>query len=181
MYCKTNQKARVTYNFKNIPERTYETDKSPISVSGYYSPNNRQWNEGPVHDFRIFPTPDYSYGPNYEGISHWECGSFDFWRNPNSHDPDKLTGPGIDITTLIINPNVKCPKPLTVTERCYIEVKSGGIIIFQDQGECPVNFRVTCGDCPEGTIRCEQPGYPGYCCLPCQPIAQKINNLAARL
>lgn len=45
----------------------------------------------------------------------------------------------------------------------------------------PSDFKVICGDCPEGTIRCEQPGYPGYCCLPCKPIAERINNLAARI
>lgn len=53
--------------------------------------------------------------------------------------------------------------------------------IFSDYGDAPASFSVACEGCPEGTIRCEQSGYPGYCCLPCDPIAQRINNLAARI
>lgn len=62
-----------------------------------------------------------------------------------------------------------------------IIVSHQGQEIFSDYGEAPGTFSVACEGCPEGTIRCEQPGYPGYCCLPCDPIAQRINNLAARI
>lgn len=66
--------------------------------------------------------------------------------------------------------------------RCVITVKHQGNTIFTAQGEEPCNFSVACDDdCPPDHIRCEQPRYPGYCCLPCQPIAQRINNLAARI
>ncbi|QLE55662.1 hypothetical protein [Nostoc sp. TCL26-01] len=41
---------------------------------------------------------------------------------------------------------------------------------------------VTCDDdCKPGEIKCEHPGYPGFCCIPCQATASKINNLAARV
>lgn len=76
------------------------------------------------------------------------------------------------------NPTKKCGN---IDSYCEIHIKYNDQVIFQDRGLYPINFDVQCGDCPEGTIRCEQPGYPGYCCLPCDPIAQRINNLAARL
>ncbi|MUL39341.1 hypothetical protein [Gloeocapsopsis dulcis] len=53
--------------------------------------------------------------------------------------------------------------------------------IFSDFGEAPGKFSVACEGCPEGTIRCNAPGYPGYCCIPCKKVAARINNLAARI
>lgn len=43
-------------------------------------------------------------------------------------------------------------------------------------------YLIACGDeCPPGHIKCKHNGYPGYCCIPCQSTADKINNLANKL
>lgn len=60
---------------------------------------------------------------------------------------------------------------------CKLEIKYNGTTIFSDIGSCPCTFTVQCEDCPEGTVRCECPGYPGYCCLPCQPIILEIKSI----
>ncbi|MBE9191440.1 hypothetical protein IQ230_14000 [Gloeocapsopsis crepidinum LEGE 06123] len=63
---------------------------------------------------------------------------------------------------------------LTVTDSQGIKYKVTG-------KEKPT-YNVACdGDCPEGTIRCKSKGYPGYCCIPCKEVANRINNLAARI
>ena len=64
---------------------------------------------------------------------------------------------------------------------CEMTVKHNDVIIFKDQGECPCTFTVQCGDCPEGTIRCDSPGYPGYCCIPCAELAQRVDAMTRRL
>lgn len=56
--------------------------------------------------------------------------------------------------------------------------------LFEDSkmGNSPPTYEVACGDgCPPGYIKCEHPKYPGYCCIPCQGTASKINNLAAKV
>lgn len=52
---------------------------------------------------------------------------------------------------------------------------------FKDYGLNMPTFKVSCGDCPEGTKRCESSGYPGFCCIPCDEIATRINRLISRI
>jgi hypothetical protein len=67
--------------------------------------------------------------------------------------------------------NDNCGDPLPT---CKIIVSYRGTTIFTDKGKCPCTFDVQCEDCPEGTIKCPNIGYPGYCCLPCVPTANSI-------
>lgn len=60
---------------------------------------------------------------------------------------------------------------------CEMQVINDGRIIFSDQGQCPCEFSIQCGDCPSGTTRCECSGYPGYCCLPCNEIVREIKAI----
>ncbi len=192
-YCKLGEKATVNYSFKGV-EKTFTT-KGAIEVQTYtkrinagvgfstlgfavsfYSPNNRNNPEFIVYDYFLFPVPNgeqFYPGQNYVGFCPWFCGEFDFRKNPDGSP----NGPGANSATVTINPSKKCPMPLTAN-RCSIEVKHNGIIIFQDQGECPVNFEVVCGEnCPPDTVKCRKSGYPGYCCLPCQPTKQSIISI----
>ncbi|MBE9191400.1 hypothetical protein IQ230_13800 [Gloeocapsopsis crepidinum LEGE 06123] len=190
MYCSGHNKAIVTYKLGSTAKQVYETDKTPIEVTAYqkrvaatnsfknegfginfYSPNNRNWVTWIVHDYAFYPIENYAY----PAISPWFCDRFDFNRNSSTKE---LSGPSIALDTLTILPDLKCPNPLT--SRCYIEIKHKGLIIFQDQGDCPATFTVQCGDCPEDTIRCKCKEYPGYCCLPCKDVAGKINNIVVR-
>lgn len=64
---------------------------------------------------------------------------------------------------------------------CELQIIKDGKTIFVDQGECPCEFSVQCGDCPPGTTRCVCTGYPGYCCLPCKPIADEIKAITNQI
>ncbi len=65
---------------------------------------------------------------------------------------------------------------------CIIKVLHKGQVIFADKGKCPITFSVACGDeCPEGTTKCLKSDYPGYCCLPCAPIAAEIKAIASQI
>lgn len=70
----------------------------------------------------------------------------------------------------------------SLSENCQFSISdSTGQIYNKRFRTCP-NYEVSCGDeCPPNHIRCKTTSYPGYCCLPCQPIARQINNLAARI
>lgn len=188
-YCKQGEKATVVYSFNNGNENRFVTENTPIDVATYqkrinttsnyneegytlnfYSPNNRITQDYTIRDHIIFQVIDTT-GKLLTAISWINCDAFDFHRRADG----ELSGPDIDTSTLIYKPEIKCPKPLT--NKCSIEVKHKGIIIFQDQGDCPVGFSVICGDCPEGTFKCNATGYPGYCCLPCEPIASSIKTI----
>lgn len=60
---------------------------------------------------------------------------------------------------------------------CELQVINNGQIIHIDQGICPCTFSVSCGDCPEGTMRCECAGYPGFCCIPCNELKSGIRSI----
>lgn len=65
---------------------------------------------------------------------------------------------------------------------CIIKVLHKGQVVFADRGKCPITFSVACGDeCPEGTTKCLKSDYPGYCCLPCAPIAAEIKAIASQI
>lgn len=193
-YCSAGDKAVIKYKLGN-KERTFEIEKTPIEINVYqkpvvatenfspegftlrfYSPNNRNWIEGQFKDFLIYPSSNNSYGTNYAGIALRNCVSDDI-----SKSEGKPIGPGVDITTITIDFTQKCPIQYQGKNRCYIEVKYNDLIIFVDQGDCPASFEVQCGDCPEGTIRCDSPKYPGYCCIPCAELAQRVNAMIRRL
>lgn len=61
---------------------------------------------------------------------------------------------------------------------CRIDISFDDRVIFSDVGECPVTIKNFCDDCPDGTTRCACPGYPGFCCLPCEPTAAEIKSIA---
>lgn len=43
-------------------------------------------------------------------------------------------------------------------------------------------YQVSCDDdCPEGSHKCKHDKYPGYCCVPCKEVAQRINNIAKKV
>lgn len=64
-----------------------------------------------------------------------------------------------------------------------IKIFSGNTLLFEDRGVGPCTFTVTCGRnrCPQGFVECSCSTPPGYCCIPCQSTAQRINNLTNRL
>jgi uncharacterized Zn-binding protein involved in type VI secretion len=71
----------------------------------------------------------------------------------------------------------------------YIIYFGGTLKITDSKGEIfakayskKPQYTVACdNECPSGHIRCQTVKYPGYCCIPCKKIAQRINNLATRI
>ncbi|MEY2859283.1 MAG: hypothetical protein RLZZ74_3596, partial [Cyanobacteriota bacterium] len=111
------------------------------------------------------------YGTRMIEFLPLRCGNDTFDEAGVVGDPD----------TLVIDSTIKCP--IAGKDRCAIQVfnTKSGELIFQDQGDCPCVFEVQCGNCPDEHIECKANHYPGYCCIPCESISQKIHNLANRI
>lgn len=191
-YCKKDEEAFVIYKLGNKEER-FKSYKTPIKINTYekhlestknfnrngygltfYSTNNRAWfYDLIVVDYIII---DYGEGESKEFryALYWtECQDV-----ANNYINKRSLN--FDPATFSINQSKKCFQPVE-GGRCYIEVLHQDSIVFTDQGDCPCTFTVQCGDCPEGTIRCDSSGYPGYCCIPCAELAQRVNAMTRRL
>lgn len=71
-----------------------------------------------------------------------------------------------------------CTPPDEDSGKCVITVKnaSGGTV-YTKTDECPINYKVRCGDnCAEGEIRCQSNQYPGYCCIDCGDLARNLRG-----
>lgn len=183
MYCNKDDRPIIKYKFGTGGQRYFKSNVSPINIitksspipntdsynnEGYqisfYSPNNFRTLEYILLDYKLKTLPDgLGYGINDREILMIQCGESAF--------PE--TGPVCDINTIVKNQNIKCP---TATEnRCSIQIfniENG--LIFQDQGDCPVDFEVQCGNCPDGYIECQTSTYPGYCCISCDEVKNEI-------
>jgi hypothetical protein len=58
---------------------------------------------------------------------------------------------------------------------------STGAIIFDDNTiDC--DWDVKCEEgCPEGTHKCTHNKFPGYCCVSCQEVGDRLKNIASQL
>lgn len=185
-YCELGNKPTVKYSFKGGKERSFKTDLAPIEVISKESPveANDSFNNDGYH-FTVYSTNNFRNFSNFcrahrfvdkggtDPMWRWEleiigCGGTKWERTVN-----------VNPSTFVIDSTRKCPG--TQKLRCSIIVKHQGQPIFQDQGDCPVSFSVQCGNCPDGQIECKKAEYPGYCCIPCQGTAQKINNIGNKI
>ncbi|PAX52853.1 hypothetical protein [Brunnivagina elsteri] len=191
-YCLEGDKPIVKYKFGTGEYRKFKAETSPITIISkteaipntgaysnlgyqvlYYSVNNLRTEGEAVLDYRLRSDPllIQIYGSNAREINLWRCGETD-WDTGWS---------GCDITTLVIDPNIKCP--IAGKQRCAIQIfnAENNNLIFQDQGDCPCVFEVQCGNCPDEHIECKVSHYPGYCCVPCASTSNSIHNLANRI
>lgn len=182
--CEQGQKPIVKYKFGEGGFRQFKTDIAPIDIvaktypipntenygnQGYqirfYSPNNFATLEYTVLDYKLKMIPsELGYGVNDRELIVIQCDQTTF--------PE--TGVACDITTIVKDVNIKC---LSATKnRCSIQLfdTTSGKLIFQDQGDCPIEFKVQCGNCPDDSIECKTSGYPGYCCIPCNELKNEI-------
>jgi len=189
-YCKAGDKPTIDYQFNNGSKRVYKSDFAPIDVTVKEAPKyidaDKYDNEGfqinyvitdrnqprstivIAYDVKLFP----EFG-GYWGLIRVPCGG-------NPAILSTFTG-GVAIypDSITVDKSVKCP--VASNKKCTIEVKHKGIIIYSDQGNCPCNFTIKCGNCNDNEQECKSNKYPGYCCIPCQGTASKINNLAAKV
>lgn len=190
MVCQSGDSPTVEYKFGNGSLRRYKTELAPIEVQSKLAPvegSNNFSNDGfefsfvpggsggvrstgIIRDYRLFESiaARVNFGENFSGIEFIGCGQTRFGNTTSC-----------DVTSFIINTSKKCPSPQI--QRCSIEIKHKGIIIFQDQGDCPCIFQIQCGKCPEGSIECSKPTYPGYCCLSCSEIKSEIKSMTLAL
>lgn len=229
-YCSTNEKAIVSYSFKDGIKKNYETTRSPIQVvvnqipipasayddkGGYcnaviyrvdfilitttttrtYQNKYSATVYGPVLDVRgLTYDPTKSSSPGYQILCR---GLVTFV--PGTTTPNNLPYPDIRwyvqgvsaggygyIRTEVDSKSVvitrldqlqdNCKKPPYLL--CELTITLANRTRFVDSGECPCNFTVQCGDCPEGTLRCDCPSDPrGYCCLPCTETITSISSI----
>lgn len=208
MNCQKGEKATVTYKFSNSVKRNYITENTPITVTTrqsdlenfeggqcpitYLVKYRSIDNSGTTGEIRYAsvkgPITAITTGHLPSGVAHpfeseWQI------RLACSGGANYVNG--VEIIRVIytlygygellsIEPEPpyldNCGEP---EKQCEILVyNSSNSIIFSDRGKCPVTYSITCGDCPEGTIKCDAPGYPGYCCLPCKEIAEEVKAIA---
>jgi hypothetical protein len=202
MVCSVGDKPIVKYRFNNGVERIYQSQFAPIEIvtqttpveansvynrEGYgltVSAVNGSINNLPVvaHELiQVPPAPGSVFPSGGTFLRYMRCGEITWRRYDPCTDPfhiasgcwnmDYNMNPG----TFSINPNTKCPS--ANLERCSLIVKYNGLILHQDQGNCPVTYEVVCGNCPEGQEEHKINTYPGYCCFDCAGMKQEITSL----
>ncbi|RUT08427.1 hypothetical protein DSM106972_015950 [Dulcicalothrix desertica PCC 7102] len=185
-YCSEGDKPIVKYSFNGV-EKKFKSPKSPITIETketpiegsdsyqaegftitFYSPNNSRFVEATVLDYKVFK--EEIDGILYNSIKWKNCGETSFQSSVE-----------IDPQTLTIDATKKCPIDQQGKVRCSIIIRHQDLIIFQDQGQCPLIYSVQCGNCASGEIECKSNTYPGYCCISCQGTSQRIKNLSNKI
>ncbi|MEH2145296.1 hypothetical protein [Nostoc sp.] len=184
--CSPGDKPTVTYQFGSGGKRVYKSDYAPIEVITkqqpisttenynregykvtYSSPNNGIYLSVIVKDYYFSYASTYMGHP---GMQVLRCGDTAYTGNGN-----------IDISTLTIDRNTKCPTQQQDAQKYTIEIFYNNQRIFVDQGPAPITFDIQCGKCPQGTCECPTPVYPGYCCLDCASTAANIRTITNEL
>lgn len=188
VYCQEGDKPTIKYKFSGQNEKIHFSEYAPIDVVTKEIPvegTQNYVNDGFGIAFRSgscsgltcnFVVQDYyiEYPPgDFAKVFIMPCGQTTFSNSATSINRGEIV-PG---QLLIVNPNQKCPAP--GKKRCSIQVLYNNILVFSDQGDCPVSFSVQCGNCPPGTEEHKSPAFPGYCCLECENIASQIRQIAA--
>jgi hypothetical protein len=202
LYCEAGDKPTIKYQFSGQNEKIYKSEFAPIEVvtkttliegsSNYKSEGygigfiplngNGTYFWFSVVDHKIFAIPsgvDPIWGTTPR-IALMYCGETVFSKLSNCSA--SRSGPYVEcLQTFLFNgsfdidPTRKC---ISVNNnKCTIQITYNGLTIFQDQGNCPVNFSVSCGNCPPGTEEHKSSIYPGYCCLDCASVASEIRGI----
>jgi hypothetical protein len=188
-YCNEGDKPTIKYKFSGQNEKTFKSEFAPIDVITKTIPiegTDNYSNSGflirfrsgscngltcqlIVHDYYI----QYQAPEGSPRIYYIPCGETKFsssaWFSINRGEiePGKLVQ---------VDTSVRCST--SNNQRCSIQILHNNMLLFSDQGNCPVTFTVSCGNCPPGTEEHKTNTYPGYCCLDCQSIASEIRGIA---
>lgn len=183
MVCKEGETPTVTYSFNNGDKRTYKSKYSPIEVegreglvtgtknssnSGYeikvaiLRGGNSTFGNYIIKDYKIEASPIGSPYPMY--LSFTNCDG-------------STSSPGFADSYQILSTDGSKNCPLPRTNKCSLVIKHKGLIIFQDQGECPVSFNVQCGRCKDDEIECKSSKYPYFCCHSCEEMTNKVRSI----
>lgn len=88
----------------------------------------------------------------------------------------------LEVATEIIRQGVSSGDCIcTRTEYKLSIFNKDGIKMYEKINDELMTEKVNCNGCPPGHIKCKSNHYPGYCCVPCKPTADRINNLVSRI
>jgi hypothetical protein len=182
-YCTGKSKAIVEYSFGDKKAKKFETELVPIDVQTNEPGNSGVcWrftgqgvnNSANYEYFACGTSPSYAF--NGSGCNLYMDGimlggnGYEYKSGTNTvNRVDSMSATSGYITS----GNCNC------LAECEIKILKDGQIIFSDKGTCPLKFHVTCDDdCPEGSHKCTHNKYPGYCCVPCKEVGDKLKNIA---
>ena len=167
----------VLYNVTTI-WRTFGVSRNNPETFSVFGAIEGTWTERQT----FFPSsPGYANFRHYVRAKDANGLTKDYLRGGGDSDINTVFGETFEITSITRADNQldNCGNP---QPGCTIKILYKNQVIFADKGKCPINFSVTCGDeCPPGTTKCLKSDYPGYCCLPCAPIAAEIKALASQI
>lgn len=192
MYCSGAESVVVRYTFGDASrEKIFKTKLAPIQVetgnrplnasenydpNGFkvvvWSPNNRRWLDTVVLDYQVTGFYDYY---NAHTMGFWLCGTPDYQRNQDG----SITSAVVYLDTLQIDTSVKCPKLVEESVKCkaYLKIFNDSKILYQDQGDCPINYSVDCDPCPPNTIKCKKNGKVR--CVPCSEFLNPLKQITS--
>ncbi|OCQ98964.1 hypothetical protein BCD64_23280 [Nostoc sp. MBR 210] len=191
--CEGSKKATAIITYKGKTTRV-ESKRPPIDYTVEYSENDSQSNEDVRCDyeltnflsdgttgtetFRLDPKKQiYVKTPEEGGVSG------------SSNYPSFVLYAGEDVISAKYAPDQVSNMTVAFAGNCggkgwrvKINDASGQIFSKFYPGEEEPKVEVACDDnCPQGQMKCKCDKYPGYCCIPCNSVVPKINNLAAKL
>jgi len=190
-FCTTGEKATLSYAFGNSGSQEEANFEGAIDVNvttydpfpglqqyngnGYFMRFNRLGNPPWVNVIGVLGCGYYlaNFNPNY-GYEFYLIGCDGTVSYVGLVYPDQGSNP------VTIDNSQHCPSPAPPLPDTTdtITVKQNGVTLVTFTGKHAAKYSVTCGDvCPEGTCKCEQTAYPGYCCLPCGEVASQINDM----
>ncbi|MHC5759739.1 MAG: hypothetical protein ACYTXR_18480, partial [Nostoc sp.] len=93
-----------------------------------------------------------------------------------SSDPNDFAGP-------VRARDIKFTPDLIGGYKIIISTVSGSKL-YEDKKAVtsPPIYEVACGEnCPKGSHKCTHKAYPGYCCVPCKEVGDKLKNIANKV
>lgn len=208
-HCNQGDKPIIKYRFQgDTKDRIFRSRYAPIEVQAKETPvegSDKYSNEGYklkfvnpsnpnfvgeyiVLDYQIFEVSNSFFGGDPNTVRYQAafifCGEKGHTKNGlpcTGYLPyvNCLRDYNVSTRSPIIDTTVRCPN--SSSKRCSIIIEHKGIIVFQDQGNCPATYSVQCGKCSDGQHECESKIYPYYCCNSCADTANKIRNLASQV
>lgn len=198
MYCKAGDKPRVLYSFSGENSIIFQSQVAPIDVKvkegsplvkgeRYVFRPVTTLNPRPPAGDLIFVHPVTLSDITVQRIGKIETEEYfgrdyGLWRGTAIDDTGRIL-PNVtqygffpqDILRLVDVDQIENPKST-------IEIfNDSGALIHSATGKGSVTFEVICGRCRDSEIECKCDRYPFYCCIPCEPLIAKINNIYNRL
>ncbi|HYX18769.1 MAG TPA: hypothetical protein VE944_31255 [Nostoc sp.] len=169
-YCQVGEIATVDYTFGDGSKGRFISEDSPIIVETSSSESSNTYN---YYDPNL-PGNRTVKGTSYTTEFRSEC--------QQGQTAIKIYNNG-ELITLSCFLAGSLTTQLGEIQGCSLKVNTvSGVNLFTVNGKCPVNFTVGCGDnCPEGSHKCTHNKYPGYCCVPCKEVGDRLKNMANKV